>query len=161
MNGSDSGQANGTLGTQTSLEQGVLEQVSSENERLLHDEYLKNILPNSSPLRIPRNAKITEEKKTGYSQVKYQWNRGEYEYIGRWHTKTPGAPINQGDSWVIERRKPGIGYGPNARKAIREVLVGKYKWVSKAEWNNAIHARKTGTITKKQREMLDNGHWKV
>jgi len=161
MNGSDSGQASGTTGTQGTLEQGMLEQVSRENEQAVHDEYIHDILPKSSPLRIPSDAKVTEQEKTGYSQVKYQWSRGEYKYTGRWHTRTPGAPTNQGDSWVVERHKPGIGSGPNARKATREVLVGKYKWVSKAEWNRAIRARKNGTATKEQKEMLDNGHWKA
>ena len=50
--------------------------------------------------------------------------------------------------------------GKNARPAKREILVGKNKWVSKQEWQAAIRARKNGTATKEQKEMLDNGHWK-
>lgn len=33
--------------------------------------------------------------------------------------------------------------------------------VSKKEWKRAIAARKKGTATKEQKEMLDNGHWKA
>ena len=53
-----------------------------------------------------------------------------------------------------------IGYGKDARPAKHEILVGKNKWVSKAEWRKAIQTRKDGTATKEQKEMLDNGHWK-
>lgn len=30
----------------------------------------------------------------------------------------------------------------------------------KKEWRDAIIARKKGTLTKEQKEQLDNGHWK-
>ena len=73
---------------------------------------------------------------------------------------TINAPKEQGDSWVVNRDKPGIGYGKNARPATHEILVGKNKWVSRKEWQAAIRARKNGTATKQQKEMLDNGHWK-
>lgn len=46
------------------------------------------------------------------------------------------------------------------RKPKEEVLVGKNKWISKRDWKNAITARQNGTATKKQKEWLDNGHWK-
>ena len=39
-------------------------------------------------------------------------------------------------------------------------MAGKIKWVSKQEWQAAIRARKNGTATQEQKEMLDNGHWK-
>lgn len=52
------------------------------------------------------------------------------------------------------------GYGKNTRPAKHEILVGKNKWVSKKEWQAAIRARKNGTATNEQKEMLDNGHWK-
>jgi hypothetical protein len=40
------------------------------------------------------------------------------------------------------------------------VLVGKNKWISKDKWKEAITAQRNGTATKKQKEWLDNGHWK-
>ena len=42
----------------------------------------------------------------------------------------------------------------NARPAKHEILVGKNKWVSKKEWQAAIRARKNGTATKEQKEIL-------
>jgi hypothetical protein len=161
MNGSSSGQVIGTPGTQTSMEQSALKRISADTENAVHSQYLKEILPGSSPLKVPSDARITEQQKDGYKQVKYQWSRGDYNYTSRWHTRTPGAPLSQGDSWVVERHKPGIGSGPNARKATREILIGKDKWVSKAEWDKAVRARKNGTATQAQKEMLDHGHWKA
>ena len=65
---------------------------------------------------------------------------------------------------IIEEQKNGyeqVKYTwKNARPAKHEILVGKNKWVSKKEWQAAIRARKNGTATKEQKEMLDNGHWK-
>ena len=100
------------------------------------------------------------KQKNGYDQVKYTWKKGDYSYTSRWHTRTPNAPKEQGDSWVVERKKSGVGYGKNARPKQEEVLVGKNKWISKQDWKNAIMARKKGTLTQQQKEWLDNGHWK-
>lgn len=169
MHGSSSGLSYGTSGApQTLLAQEEYGAKVKENEKKLqeHERYLQNVLPKSSPLKVPKNAEIKEEQKNGYEQVKYNWQRGEYKYQSRWHTRTPGAPPEQGDSWVVERRKPGIGHGQNARPAERYVLVGKnkngnYKWVDKRKWDAAIRARKNGTATQEQKEMLDNGHWKA
>ncbi len=169
MHGSNSGQANGTSGSpQTTLEQQEYAKKVAEAEAKakVHQEYLKNELPKSSPLKVPETATIKEEQKQGYDQVKYSWQRGEYKYQSRWHTRTPNATKNQGNTWVVERRIPGIGNGPNARKAKEEVLVGRTQsgkniWVDKKIWNAAIHARKNGTCTKEQKEMLDHGHWKA
>ncbi len=125
-----------------------------------HAEYIENDLPKSAPLKIPSTATVKEEQKDGYNQVKYTWKEGEFSYTSRWHTRTPNAPKGQGDSWVIQRDKAGLGYGKNAHPAQHEILVGENKWVSKKEWQDAIRARKNGTATKEQKEMLDNGHWK-
>ena len=46
-----------------------------------------------------------EETKNGYVQVKYTWKKGDYSYTSRWHTRTPNAPREQGNSWVVERKK--------------------------------------------------------
>ncbi len=117
-------------------------------------------LSKNSPIRIPKKATSIIQEKKGYSQVKYTWQSGKYTYTSRWHTRTPNAPKTQGNSWVVERKTSGIGYGKNPRPKKEEVLVGKNKWISKQEWKNAITARKNGTATKKQKEWLDNGHWK-
>ncbi len=113
-----------------------------------------------SPIKIPKKATTQVQAKNGYSQIKYTWESRDYKYTSRWHTRTPNAPKNQGTSWVVERKSFGVGYGKNARPKKEEVLVGKNKWISKQDWKNAITARQNGTATKKQKECLDNGHWK-
>ena len=113
-----------------------------------------------SPIKVPKKATAQVQAKNGYSQIKYTWESGNYKYTSRWHTHTPNAPKNQGTSWVVERKSSGVGYGKNARPKKEEVLVGKNKWISKRDWKNAITARQNGTATKKQKEWLDNGHWK-
>ncbi len=165
MNGSSSGLAHGTAGTQTTLEQSELKEKVSENEMRAKEAYLRDTLPQSAPMSIPNNATIKTEQKTGYEQVKYTWKSGDFEYISRWHTRTPNAPTDQTESWVVERIRHGVGAGSGARRKTHDILVGKtesgnYKWVSMSEWRKAIYARKNGTATQQQKEMLDNGHWK-
>ena len=113
-----------------------------------------------SPIRIPEKATAQVQAKNGYSQIKYTWESRNYKYTSRWHTRTPNAPENQGITWVVERKSSGIGYGKNARPKKEEVLVGKNKWIAKDKWKGAITAQRNGTATKKQKEWLDNGHWK-
>lgn len=163
MRQSDSGQANGTSGSpQTTFEQQTLKQKSKENEeRAKRDDYLRNKLPKSCPLNIPKSAVVSDQKKNGYEQVRYVWKVGEFTYTARWHTRTPNAPAGQGATWVVERKRAGQGSGPNPRRREEHILVGRYKWVSKKKWYDAIAARKAGTATKKQEELLNNGHWKA
>ena len=73
-----------------------------------HKDYIENTLPKSSPIKIPSSATVKEEQKNGYDQVKYTWKKGDYSYTSRWHTRTPNAPKEQGDSWVVQRDKAGI-----------------------------------------------------
>lgn len=113
-----------------------------------------------SPIEIPKTATVKEQAKNGYSQIKYTWQSGDYKYISRWHTQTPNAPAGQGNTWVVERRRPGIGYGKNIEPPKHEILIGKNKWVPMQIWQEAINAKKAGTATKLQKEMLNNGHWK-
>ena len=61
---------------------------------------------------------------------------------------------------MVQRDAPGKGYGKDAHPAKHEIMVGKGKWVSKQECQAAIRARKNGTATQEQKELLDNGHWK-
>ncbi len=155
------GNSNQTSGNQQTLEQEEAARQAAENEAAAELQYLTQILPRSSPIHIPDNATITSQSKDEYNQVKYEWTSGGYNYLSRWHTRTPGAPLEQRDSWVVERHLPGIGAGPNARPAVREVLIAEGKWISKSIWNAAIHARKNGTATQEQKELLDHGHWKA
>lgn len=131
-----------------------------DNEKREKIKYLKETLPSTSPIYIPKSATIEEKHKKGYEQVKYRWKRDEYIYEARWHTRTPNAPESQGESWVVMKRKPGIGYGPNSRNKIVKVLIGKKKWISYKKWEQAIKARKYNTITKEMEDILKHGHWK-
>ncbi len=157
MNHKNSGLVNGTNGSaQLTIENGEAQQKYKELEQKIEK---LNKLAQSSSISIPATATVKEETKNGYEQVKYTWKKGDFSYTSRWHTRTPNAPKEQGESWVVQRDKAGIGYGKNARPAKHEILVGKNKWVSKKEWQDAIRARKNGTATKHQKELLDNGHW--
>jgi hypothetical protein len=170
MRNSNSGSAHGTAGSpQIEMGQTQYQMVAAQNQSIVsrsNEVYLKTMLPNTAPLVVPKNANIKAAQKNGYDQVKYVWKHGEYKYTCRWHTRTPGAPIEQGNTWVVERRRAGIGSGPNARHAKTDILIGKTasgknKWVPKTVWQDAIKARQDGTITREQEELLRNGHWKA
>ncbi len=113
-------------------------------------------------MQIPEGAKIKPQIKEGYYQIKYQWTDADgYQIESRWHTRTPEAPIEQRDTWVVERVIPGIGAGPNHRPRFEQVRVGENEWIAKKEWKNAIAAGKGGYATRKQKEWLDYGHSKA
>ena len=116
-----------------------------------------------SPVKIPEGAtKKIEVKKNGYYQIKYEWPGDDgFNYTSRWHTRPPNSPADQMDTFVVERKIPGIGYGKNQRSPVEEVLIGENKWVSKADWDAARAARRRKRLTKEQEEMLYNGHWKT
>lgn len=76
----------------------------------------------------------------------YQY-KSDYSYTSRRHTRTPNASKEQGDSWVVQRDRVGIGYGKNAGPAKHEILVGKNKWVSKK--------RMAGGYTSKEKRYCD------
>lgn len=149
-----------TSGDQISFEQEETAIKTSQNEKATFENYAKNELPKSSPIEIPNNAEFKVQIKDEYTQVKYDWKKEEYKYQARWHTKTPNSPGYESESWVVERKIPGIGSGLNARHSTNEVLVGT-KWISKKIWQEAIYAKKNGTATVQQKEVLKNGHHKT
>ena len=170
MHGENSGLTNGFgNNSQLSLEQEkyTSEEIDIEKEvEEQYKDYIEIILPQSSPIPIPTNSLIKDEQKNGYHQVKYEWAKDEYKYTARWHTRTPNAPINQEDTWVIERKISGIGSGQNARKKFVEILIHTnnkegHKWIDKKIWQKAIAARKQGNITTEQEILLYDGHWKT
>jgi RHS repeat-associated protein len=111
----------------------------------------------SSPIRIPDNAKMVEQVKSGYDQIKYTWSDGAYKYEARWHTRTPGAPANQGNTWVITRTTPGS----QTERKVQHIMTGANRWTPMYEWQNAIRARQNGTATANQQALLDSGHWQA
>lgn len=109
-----------------------------------------------APVKIPSNAKYkAQSKATGYEQITYKWNDGTYKYEVRWHTRTPGAPTEQVNTWVIQRTAPGSG----GTKPATYILSGD-RWVPRYEWQAAIDARQAGIATPEQIKILDKGHWK-
>ena len=110
-----------------------------------------------APIEIPDTAKYKAKSMAdGYEQVSYKWNDGTYKYEVRWHTRTSGAPEGQGNTWVIQRTIPGNG----GKKPSTQFLIGENEWVEGWKWYDAISARKNGTATQEQIELLDKGHWK-
>jgi hypothetical protein len=109
-----------------------------------------------APIEIPKGAKVTPKSmNAGYEQISYMWKDETYKYEVRWHTRTPGAPPSQGNTWVIERTTPGIGgMGPKS-----EILVGN-QWISRYQWQKAIEAYQNGIATQQQLQILEQGHWK-
>ena len=110
-----------------------------------------------APIEIPDTAKYKAKSMAdGYEQISYKWNDGTYKYEVRWHTRTSGAPEGQGNTWVIQRTIPGNG----GKKPSTQFLIGENEWVEGWKWYDAISARKNGTATQEQIELLDKGHWK-
>ena len=108
-----------------------------------------------APVEIPESATYNAQSKTGYEQIRYQWDDSTYRYEARWHTRTPGAPADQGNTWVMQRRLPG----QRGVRAITEILVGD-TWVPKYVWHSAIEEYQNGTATEQQLRLLEKGHFK-
>jgi Pretoxin HINT domain len=112
-------------------------------------------LIDSSPIKIPGNAVKVEQAKNGYDQIKYNWSDGTYKYEARWHTRTPGAPADQGNTWVVTRTTPG---SQTTRKQ-QHILTGDNQWTSMKQWQDAVSARQNGVATPEQQALLGSGHW--
>ncbi|VEG12926.1 hypothetical protein [Moraxella cuniculi] len=110
-----------------------------------------------SPVKIPNNATKKIDQKSGYAQIKYTWIENGVKYESRWHTRTPGAPANQTNSWVVTRKVQG---SRTQKAGDTEYLLNNGQWVSESKWNHALKLRKQGKETKESREILDGGHIK-
>ncbi|WP_243521865.1 WXG100 family type VII secretion target [Bacillus pseudomycoides] len=126
-------------------------EMTVEEQLKLAKEYAKK-----SPIEIPETAKTKAQSKNGYEQISYKWNDGTYKYEVRWHTRTPGAPVEQGNTWVIQRTIPGNG----GAKPQTFFKIGDNEWTEAYKWYEAIKARKDGIATPEQIRILDKGHWK-
>ncbi|MBP2100446.1 hypothetical protein [Enterococcus rivorum] len=73
-----------------------------------------------------------------------------------YYTRTPGAPVEQGNTWVVQRTVPGNG----GNKPQTFFKIGDNECVDGHKWYDAINARKAGDATPEQIRILDNGHWK-
>lgn len=83
--------------------------------------------------------------------MSYEWYDGTYKYEVRWHTRTPGAPIEQRDTWVVERVIPGIGAGSNHRPRIEQVRVGENEWIAKKNGKMRLQLEKVVMQQKNKR----------
>jgi hypothetical protein len=111
---------------------------------------------NSCPVHIPTKAKVDDQlKPAGYTQVRFRWNSRGFKYEARWHTRTPGAPSTQANTWVVTRTTPGNSQGLKKKE---HVYLGNGKWCKMTDWMAAVNARKTGTASTKQENMLTRGH---
>ncbi|TQK62413.1 uncharacterized protein DUF4280 [Brevibacillus sp. AG162] len=127
-------------------------EMGEEQQLNIAKEYRKN-----APIEIPENANMkAKSMNDGYEQITYKWNDGTYKYEVRWHTRTSGAPVDQGNTWVIQRTIPGSG----GQKPKSFYKIGENEWVEGYKWYEAIAARKAGTATPEQVRILDQGHWK-
>jgi len=137
---------------QSNTNQNTEKLISMETTGTSYDKSLVK----SSPLEIPSTAKVIRQAKTGYDQIKYTWSDDVYKYEARWHTRTPGAPKDQGNTWVITRTTPGKVTG---HLKVQHVMTGENEWTTMNEWQKAIRARQNGVTTPEQQSLLDCGHW--
>ncbi|WP_321388356.1 hypothetical protein [uncultured Enterococcus sp.] len=89
-----------------------------------------------SPINIPDSAKINAQSKNGYEQISYKWQQNGETIEVRWHTKTPGAPANQGNTFVVEKTIPGT---PTGQRRTQQIMIGKNQWVSKYDWQKSYN----------------------
>ena len=125
-------------------------------EALRYQEYWGWKYAETSPIKIPSNATIKIQSKTGYDQIQFKWFDGNYKYDARWHTRTLGAPPEQGNTWVIERITPG---NANGQRSVKHILTGEGEWTLRKVWQDAILARQNGVATEAQNDLLKGGHW--
>lgn len=114
-------------------------------------------LSKQAPIEIPSSATVKVQAKNGYDQVTFKWTENGHNYEVRWHTKTPGAPEGQGNTWVVSRVTPGT---PTGQVRTEHILVGD-TWIPRYQWQGAISAYRNGTATQEQLQLLKDGHWQA
>lgn len=117
-----------------------------------------------SPISIPNSSVYKVQKKNGYKQITFKFEKGGVKYESRWHEKTPNSPNYMKNSWQVTKTIKGKGYGNNVKKKEVWHMIknnnGKIKWISNSQYQEAIRAKKNGTLTDKQREVLNSAHWR-
>ena len=114
-------------------------------------------LSKQAPIEIPSSATVKVQAKNGYDQISFKWTENGQNYEVRWHTKTPGAPEGQGNTWVVSRVTPGT---PTGQVRTEHILVGD-TWIPRYQWQDAINAYRNGTATQEQLQLLKDGHWQA
>lgn len=75
-----------------------------------------------------------------------------YKFEARWHTRTRGSPVEQGDLWVIDRTRLGTASG---QQKVQHILTGDGEWTTMSDWQATVKARQNGTATTAQQQLLD------
>ena len=114
-------------------------------------------LSQQAPIEIPSSATVKVQAKNGYDQISFKWSENGQNYEVRWHTKTPGAPEGQGNTWVVSRVTPGT---PTGQVRTEHILVGD-TWIPRYQWQDAINSYRNGTATQEQLQLLKDGHWQA
>lgn len=114
-------------------------------------------LSKQAPIEIPSSATVKVQAKNGYDQISFKWTENGQNYEARWHTKTPGAPEGQGNTWLVSRVTPGT---PTGQVRTEHILVGD-TWIPRYQWQDAINAYRNGTATQEQLQLLKDGHWQA
>ena len=114
-------------------------------------------LSKQAPIEIPSSASVKVQAKNGYDQISFKWTENGQNYEVRWHTKTPGAPKGQGNTWVVSRVTPGT---PTGKVRTEHILAGD-TWIPRYQWQDAINAYRNGTATQEQLQLLKDGHWQA
>ncbi len=114
-------------------------------------------LSKQAPIEIPSNAAVKVQAKNGYDQISFKWTENGQNYEVRWHTKTPGAPEGQGNTWVVSRVIPGTPTG----QIRTEYILVEDAWIPRYQWQDAINAYRNGTATQEQLQLLKDGHWQA
>lgn len=116
-------------------------------------------LADKCPFMIPDHATAKDNNKPTYKQKIFTWTEKdkktgrETEYQARWHERTPNAPKENGETWVVTRED-------KTRKQIDFLLMrdGKEQWISEKKWREAMRERQKGSNT--GQSILDTGHIK-
>jgi len=137
---------------------GYLDEVVESGTTTLND-WINRIsdLSKQAPIEISSSATVKIQAKNGYDQISFKWTENGQNYEVRWHTKTPGAPEGQGNTWVVSRVTPGT---PTGQVRTEHILVGD-TWIPRYQWQDAINAYRNGTATQEQLQLLKDGHWQA
>jgi len=154
-----------TIGSKSDLVMAVIKKpvLIIDNDLSMASKSIQNYAK-SSPIKIPSYATYKEQQKNGYKQLSFKFERNGVKYESRWHEKTPNSPNYMGSSWQVEKIVKGIGNGLNARPSKKYHLLkmknGQKKWIDHKEYQKCIQAKNNGTLTEKQKEVLDSAHWR-
>lgn len=120
---------------------------------------IKKLL-SSSPWAIPRDAKVLQEQKQGYLQIKFTWQKAGWRYTARFHEKVPKAKLITYPSWQLSRIHPGKGFGPDHAPRVEEMRVNGY-WLKAYKVRYCAYLYNHHKANEKQIMILRQAHIKA